>query len=119
MRNNFIANDNILFSLNEKKEFFNSFYYMYKSGLPVIEIFRSLINSSSSIKIKQFCSIILNNIENGDSIKEAFKGYSEVLGIAYTTLLTAGEEAGKLEDVLSGILDALNREEDIKNKIIE
>ena len=59
---NFIPLDNnIYLSINEKKEFFNSFYMMYKSGLSIIEIFNSILSSSKNVKIKMLCANILGS----------------------------------------------------------
>ncbi len=111
--------DSILpFSLQEKKEFFNSFYFLYKSALPVLDIFKSIANSSTKQKVKLFASYIVKKIEKGKSLKEAMANYSNVLGKAYTALIVAGEQAGKLDEILSDILINIKREEEIKSNLI-
>ena len=92
-KNKVILSDSILpFSLQEKKEFFNSFYFLYKSALPVLDIFRSIANSSTKKQVKLFSSYIVKKIEKGKSLKEAMANYSNVLGKAYTALIVAGEQ---------------------------
>lgn len=106
------------FSLKEKKEFFTSFYYLYKSGISIVEIFKSILISSNNKNIKNLCSIIVKQTEKGNSLKESMLPYSCALGIAYTMLIIAGEESGKLETVLSDIIKNLTREEEIKSNLI-
>ncbi len=112
-----IGLDTVL-TISEKKEFFNSFYFLYKSGLSVIEIFKSMITSTHNQKLKSICLKISKSVERGESLKNSLKKYAKVLGLAYVMLVSAGEESGKLDDVLQGILKALNKEEEIKSKII-
>ncbi len=114
---NFIAK-NIIFTINEKKEFFNSFYYQYKSGLSINEIFQSILNSSSNKNIKGLCNSIINKTASGSSLKEAFEKHLNALGPAYTKLICAGEASGKLEEILSEIIKNISKEEEIKNNII-
>lgn len=113
-----IKNPNeIVFSVKEKKEFFNAFYFQYKSGLSITDNLKSIINSSNRENIKSFCSIILRKIEKGSSLKESFGKYPNTLGKAYTMLLCAGEESGKLEDILLNILNNIKKEEELKSSI--
>ena len=44
----------MVLSVREKKEFFNSFYFLYKSGYSILQIFDSMYNSSKNQKIKSF-----------------------------------------------------------------
>ena len=106
------------FSLQEKKDFISSFYSLYKSGLSVNEIFSSILNSSKNPNIKEFCARISHKTEKGYSLKEAIKNNRNILGNAYTALICAGEESGKLDKVLNNLIRNLEREEEIKNKII-
>ena len=118
-KNKVNLSDGILpFSLQEKKEFFNSFYFLYKSALPVLDIFKSIANSSTKQQVKLFSSYIVKKIEKGKSLKEAMANYSNVLGKAYTALIVAGEQAGRLDEILSDILINIKREEEIKSNLI-
>lgn len=111
------SND-VAFSLKEKKEFFNSFYFLYKSGLSVFEIFQSIISSTHNFKIRALCKQIVKKIEQGKSIKESMKFNTKALGLAYTMLIAAGEESGKLEEVLSTIIKNIKKQEEMKSHLI-
>lgn len=106
------------FSLQEKKEFFNALYHLYKSGLPIVETFRSIKSSTRNKNINNFCAMVINKLERGKTLRETLKNYSSQLGLAYTMLIAAGEESGKLTEVLEGILKNIKKQEEIKSSLI-
>ncbi len=105
-------------SIQEKKDFFNSFYSLYKSGSSVLQTFELIRDSSKSEKVKALCAKILIGIKKGYSLKDSMKPCSNALGAAYTMLIVAGEESGKLEEILSSIIKNLITQEKIKNDVI-
>lgn len=107
-----------VFTIEEKKEFFSSFYFLYKSGYSVLQIFESMYGSSKNIRIKALCSKILKGIVQGYSLRESMKNYSNALGLAYTMLVVAGEESGKLDDILSNVIKNISMQEKVKSDII-
>lgn len=113
-----ITTSDTIFSVQEKKEFFNALYFQYKAGVPITESFKSIMASSFNPRIRGFCYQIIKKTEKGCSLKEALTKYTNVLGNAYTMLICAGEESGKLEAVLSNIIKNINKEEEIKRSII-
>ncbi len=108
----------VIFSAKEKLEFFNSFLHMYQSGLSILQIFYAVSNSVKNEKIKSFCSLIIKKIEKGYSLEEAFTGYENILGIAYTRLVVAGEASGKIDKVLKKIVENIKKEQALKSNII-
>ena len=108
----------MVLSVQEKKEFFNSFYFLYKSGYSIMQVFDSMYNSSKNKKIKALCSKILKGINQGRSLKESMKNCSNALGMAYTMLVVAGEESGQLENILFDIIKNITMQEKVKNDII-
>lgn len=115
----FINKNEIILSLSEKKEFFNSFYYQYKSGIPITDIFNIIANASSSKKLRDICLAVSYKIDKtGYSLKESLMPFSKAIGKAYTMLVIAGEESGKLENIIEDILKNIKKEEDIKNSLI-
>lgn len=110
--------DNTFLSLDEKKSFFNSFYYLYKSGYSYIDLFRSISSNTKNEKIKTIASDIASSIKNGANISESLSKYKNVVGYAYTMLVLAGDKSGKLEEILYRINEDLKREEFVKRTII-
>ncbi len=116
--NNFFNSNNLILSVKEKKEFFNSFYFLYKSGLSLVEIFKSISETSGNLKIKNLAFLILKKLEKGSSLNEALVKYKNAINPAYTMLICAGEKSGKLEDVLLSIINNLSKEEQIRSNLI-
>ena len=108
----------MVLSVREKKEFFNSFYFLYKSGYSILQIFDSMYNSSKNQKIKSLSYKILKGIKKGNSLKDSMKSCHNALGKAYSMLVVAGEESGKLENILSDIIKNITMQEKVKNDII-
>ncbi len=109
---------NTTLSLREKKAFFTSFYDMYSSGLSMIEIFKSIMHSARNTKISGICNQILRKLDKGSSLKDAMLKYSYIFGKAYTMLVIAGEASGQLQQVLADIKRNIEKQEEIRNKII-
>lgn len=107
-----------VFSLREKRDFFTSMYNLYSSGMSILEMFKTMMNSSKNPKIKGLCYQILRKTEKGASLKESMTRYSGVLGKAYTMLLFAGETSGQLDDILPNIIKNISKQEQIKKDLI-
>lgn len=107
-----------ILSIKEKKDFFSAFHSLYKSGHSPFEIFNSIYSSTQNSKIKSLCAKVLQGIKNGNSLEESMKPCAKTLGVAYTMLVIAGEESGKLEETLSGIVKNIVIQEKVKNDII-
>ncbi len=105
-------------SVQEKKDFFNSFYSLYKSGHSILDVFDLIYSSTKCTKIKSLCAKILQGIKQRHSLKDSMKNCSHALGKAYTMLIVAGEESGKLEEVLSEIVKNIMMQEKVKNDVI-
>lgn len=112
------VSSNSMFKIKEKIEFFNALYFMYTSGLSVQQIFGSIYSQSKNPNIRGLCAKVVKKIERGRTLEEAFQGCQNALGVAYTSLIVAGEHSGKLDEVLEDIIKNLNREEEIKNNLI-
>ena len=112
------VSEKYVFKIKEKLEFFNSFYFMYKSGLSVSQIFASMYSESRNPSIRGLCYSVSKKIEKGRTLEEAFQGYSNALGLAYTSLIIAGEHSGKLDVVLLSIIKNIKREQEIKDNLI-
>ena len=106
------------FTITEQKEFFNALYHLYHSGLSIVETFRSIKSSTKNNNISNFCAIIITKLEKGKTLRETLRNHASYLGLAYTMLIAAGEESGKLVEVLEGILKNIKKQEEIKSSLI-
>ena len=111
-------NKNLYFTLQEQKEFFNSFSSLYESGMDISSIFGAVSHSAGSIKIKTVCSLVLQRINTGASLETALKPFEIYIGRAYAALLTAGEKSGKLDCILPEICADITKQQEIKSSVI-
>ena len=105
------------FSIREKKEFFNSFYRLYNSGMSIVETLRLINRSTQNPNIKSFCSKIIKKTEKGYLLSEALNDNTKQLGMAYTMLIATGEKSGKLEETIAGILKNIKTQEKLKHSV--
>ncbi|MBQ7288022.1 MAG: type II secretion system F family protein [Candidatus Gastranaerophilales bacterium] len=106
------------FNLKDKKSFFGSIYTQYKSGLPIVEVFETIVMSSTRENVKNIASNIALQLKDGKSFDVALSRYIDTLGKENVFLLVAGEETGKLYETSYGILKNIEKEESIINDLI-
>ncbi len=107
------------FTIQEKKEFFNALYHMYRSGIPIVETIKSIGSASMNTNIKAFCHLLVKRLQKGNTLKETLRNHSSYLGLAYTMLIAAGEESGTLDKTIEGVIKNINKQEEIKSSFIK
>ncbi|BAL81438.1 type II secretion system F family protein [Caldisericum exile] len=90
---------------------------LIQSGLTIVDALQGLYDQEENPTLKKIIMDIKENIEGGTSISNAFKKYPSVFSSIYTSLLTVGEATGRLDKVLFGIYQYLERDLDIRRKI--
>ena len=105
-------------NIQEKKDFFNSFYAQYRAGISFFETFNNIISTTSSNNIKTLCFNIVRKIQSGNSFEEAISYYQKIIGKIETPLLIAGEKSGKLEKILYKISQHIKEQETLKSNLI-
>jgi len=98
-------------TIKEKKDFYNAFYKQYKAGISFFEIFNNIISTASTNNIKTLCFNMGKKFQKGQTSEEVFNYYSRYIGKTQAALLIAGDESGKLENVLKKITEQINEEE--------
>ena len=90
---------------------------MIKSGVPILEAVSILAEQTKNASFKKILQGIEADIKNGSSLVLAFKKYPKVFSPFFVSLITVGEEAGKLDEVLSYLAEHLKKQYDFKKKI--
>lgn len=84
-----------------------------RAGVPIIE---SLIDLRDAIRHPQFKQVIANvieSIEGGLNLSEAFARHPQVFDTVFCSLIRAGEHSGHLPDVLIALSNALKRDDEL------
>lgn len=101
----------------EKKDFINSFFIYYKSGIPLIDSIKKISDKAVSPTIKTIARGMYLDLNKGRPFSEVMQRYEKYFGRVISGLLISGDESGKLVVVLSRVQKLLQKENHIKNKI--
>lgn len=88
---------------------------MIGSGLPLVEALRILRNQASA-SLKPVIEKILTDVEGGSTLADAVQNSSGGFSSVYVAMVRAGESAGVLDQVMSKLADALDKQREFRSK---
>jgi len=97
--------------------FTRQFYTLFKAGVSMDTILSTLEKQVSSRKLKSALAKVRADIGGGASLSQAFGRHPKVFNELYVSMLSAGEEAGILEKVLSELVRLIEKEDEIRRNI--
>lgn len=97
--------------------FTRQFSTLFKAGLSMDVILGTLGKQVTNPKLKDALSTIKMDVNSGTSIAGAFEKHPEIFDKLYTSMLTAGEEAGILEKVLDELVIVIEKQIEIKANV--
>lgn len=97
--------------------FTRQFYTLFRAGVSMETIFDTLKKQISSKALKSAVTKIRADIAGGSSLSQAFGRHPRVFNELYVSMLSAGEEAGILEEVLKELVKLLAKEEELKKNV--
>jgi type IV pilus assembly protein PilC len=83
------------------------------SGVPLIEGLTDLRDSVDNRRFREVISGLIENIQGGQNLSGALATYPEVFNPVFRSLIKAGEETGRLPDVLKSITENLKWEDEL------
>lgn len=90
---------------------------LISAGITVIRALDMLYQQVESKKAKKVIGEIYESIQSGKTLSESFKEQSHALPNIMVTMVSAGEESGKLDEVLNRLAEHFQKEAKTKNKI--
>ena len=105
-------------SLNEKIDFISTLQILLQSGIPAVESLMFMEQEAAKKKIRDMSKILKTQIMAGSTFADTLARYPQVFGYIFIGLIKAGEEAGELEKTLGRIRDLLQKQADVKSKVI-
>jgi len=87
-----------------------------KTGVPIADSIRDLVESADSAEIKALMSEIEESIKNGNMFSESLGKRPDVFGTTYVGLVAMGEKTGNLSSAFSSIIEDIKWTMDIKRK---
>lgn len=105
-------------SLAEKIDFISTLQILLQSGIPAVESLMFMEQEAAKKRIRDTSRILKTQIMAGSTFADTLARYPNVFGYIFIGLIKAGEEAGELEKTLGRIKDLLQKQANIKAKVI-
>ncbi len=86
------------------------------AGVPVIEGLVDLRESVENARIREVVSGLIESIEGGRSLSQAMAEFPEVFSKVFVSLVRAGEQTGKLPEVLKSLTESLKWEDELASQ---
>ncbi|MGY6630300.1 MAG: type II secretion system F family protein [Wenzhouxiangella sp.] len=90
---------------------------MLNSGIPLVQSFTIISQAAENPRMKKLILEIRNEVESGSTLSESLAKHPVYFDELYVNLVTSGESAGVLDQVLDSIASYKERIESIKGKI--
>ena len=94
------------------------FSTLLEAGLPVEQVLTVLTDQAEEASERQMLSGIKSEILAGQSLGRALSNYPSVFNELYRTLVSAGEESGKLPEVMRRLADYVENRQALQNKTL-
>jgi len=83
------------------------------AGVPLVEALADLRDSSENVRFREIISGVLESIGGGRNLSQALSDYPDVFSTVFTSLVRAGEDTGKLPEVLKELSETLKWEDEL------
>lgn len=90
---------------------------LFDARVPVVKILKTLIAEAPNAVFQDVLMEILDDVSGGASLSLAMSKHPRVFSYFYASMVKAGEEAGKLQEVFNYLADYLERSDDISGKV--
>ena len=86
------------------------------AGVPVTEGLTDLRESVENARFKEVVAGLVESIQGGRSLSQALGEFPEVFGKVFVSLVRAGEQTGKLSEVLKSLTETLKWEDELASQ---
>lgn len=91
---------------------------LLNAGITLYNSLNVIENQSENKNLKIIIKALKSHIKDGKKFSEALKNYPCIFSELYVNIARSGEESGSLNEALSNIADLLDKDEDMRAKII-
>ncbi len=82
---------------------------LFQAKVPVIQSLKTLAAETDNAEFQRIIGEILDDVSGGSSLSQSMSKHPGVFSRFYISMIRAGEESGKLEDVFTYLADYLER----------
>ena len=104
--------------LQDRIDFTSTLQILAQAGIPIIESLMFIENDAAKLKQRLVSKELRRQIMGGATFADTVAKYPEIFGQVYIGLVRAGEDSGELEKTLERLLELLNKEANIRGKVI-
>ena len=97
--------------------FTKQFRTMFRAGVSIMEIFKTMEAQTENPKLKQVIAGIGEDVRHGTTLAHGFAKYPHVFSPLYCNMIQAGEASGALAEVLDRLIYLLDHENKVKSDI--
>jgi type IV pilus assembly protein PilC len=87
------------------------------SGVPLVEGLIDLRDSVENVRFREVISGIIESIQGGQHLSQALAEYPETFSPVFASLIRAGEDTGKLSEVLKSLVENLKWEDELAEQM--
>jgi len=104
--------------LKEKMFFTKNLQVMIGSGIPLPKAIDTLIYQTKNKRFRNALTGVKQRITKGESFSDALSKYPNVFSELFASMLKVGEESGTLDNVLKNLTIQMERQHELKSKIL-
>ena len=104
--------------LQDRIDFTSTLQILAEAGIPIIESLMFIENDAAKLKVRLVAKELRRQIMAGATFADTVAKYPDQFGQIYIGLVKAGEDSGELEKTLQRLLELLNKEANIRGKVI-
>ena len=90
---------------------------LLSAGITVVRALDMLYQQVDTKKSKRFVGEVYEAIQSGKSMSEAFRDQKNVIPNIMISMVTAGEESGRLDEIMERLAEHFQKSQKIKNKV--
>jgi type IV pilus assembly protein PilC len=99
-----------------RKDLINFCFHMEQltaAGVSVLDGLTDLRDSIDQPRMREVVADMIEDIEGGSQLSEAMQRHPTVFDLAFSSLITAGEQSGRLSDVFRSLSDSLKWQDEL------
>ncbi len=86
---------------------------MSSAGVPILDGLRDLSDSTDHLRLREIVTGLVEKIEGGLQLSTALADYPEVFDQSFTSLVRAGEQSGKVNEVFRDLAENLKWQDEL------
>jgi general secretion pathway protein F len=91
---------------------------LLRADVPVLRALEILTRSTTNRRLSALVAAVRDNVAAGQPLAESMAQHGEVFTPLHVAMIRAGERAGFLEDVLTNLADLVERQDELKGKVM-